>query len=68
MRGDGALAHGQNLLQFGDGKLLAAQEEQDAKAVGVGDSAEDFQKIRHSFRLTRGLLLWYISTYHDLTM
>jgi hypothetical protein len=68
MGGDGALAHGEDFLQFGDGKLLAAQEEQDAKAVGVGDDAEDFHKIRHGFRLTRGPLVWYISTYHDLTM
>jgi hypothetical protein len=39
---DGALAHGQNLLEFGDRKLLSAQEKKDAQPVGVGDDAEDF--------------------------
>jgi hypothetical protein len=42
MGGDGALAHGQNLLQFGDRKLLSAQEKQDAEPIGVGDDAENF--------------------------
>jgi hypothetical protein len=52
VRGDGALAHGQNFLQFGDGKLLAAQQQQDAEPVGFGDDFEDFHNRGHSFRLT----------------
>jgi hypothetical protein len=45
--GDGALAHGENFLQLGDGKLLAAQQQQDAEPVGVGDDAEDFYNRGH---------------------
>ncbi len=40
--GDGALAHGEDFLQFGDGELLGPQEEQDAEAVGVGEDAQGF--------------------------
>jgi hypothetical protein len=42
MRGDGALAHGQNLLQFGHGELFASQKQEDAQPVGIGDDAKDF--------------------------
>ena len=40
--GDGALAHDENLLQLGDGELLAAQKQENAEPVGVGDNAESF--------------------------
>ena len=52
MRGDGALAHDQNLLQFGHGELLTAEEQQNAEAVGVGYYAEDFHNGGHSWQLT----------------
>jgi hypothetical protein len=42
MRGDGALAHGQNLLHLGHREFLIAQKQQNAQAVGVGDNAENF--------------------------
>ena len=42
VRGDGALAHHQNLLQFGDGEFLSAQKQQNAQPVGVGQDAENF--------------------------
>jgi hypothetical protein len=38
----GALPHDQDLLQFGDGEFFAAQKEEDAQAVRVGDDAENF--------------------------
>jgi hypothetical protein len=36
------LAHDEDFLQFGDGKLLALQKQEDAEPVRVGDDAEDF--------------------------
>jgi len=42
MRGDGALAHHQNLLQLGHGELLPAQKQQNAKPVGIGQHTENF--------------------------
>jgi hypothetical protein len=42
MRGDGALAHRERLLQLGDGELLASQKKKDAQAIGIGEEAEFF--------------------------
>ena len=41
--GNAALAHGQNLLQLGHGKLLALQQQQDAEAAGIGQQAQGFE-------------------------
>jgi hypothetical protein len=42
VRGDGALAHDKDFLQFRDGKLLGLEEQQDAEPVGIGDNPQDF--------------------------
>jgi hypothetical protein len=42
VRGDGALAHRQNLLQLGDGEFLSRKQQQNAEPVGVGQDAENF--------------------------
>src|SRR5580698_8306057 len=42
MGGEGALAHGEDLLQLGDRELLSVQKQKNTEAVGVGDDAEDF--------------------------
>jgi hypothetical protein len=36
MGGDGALAHDQDFLELGHGKLLAAKKQEDAEPVGIG--------------------------------
>ena len=40
MRGNAALAHVQNVLQFGDGELFAGHQQQDADAAGIGQQAQ----------------------------
>ena len=42
MRGDGALAHGEDFLQLGDGELFLFDQQEDAKPVGVGHDAQNF--------------------------
>ena len=46
--GNGALAHHQDFLQFGDGELLTLEQEEDAQPVGVGDDTQDFYDRGHS--------------------
>ena len=43
VRGEGALADGEDLLQFGDGELFLFEEAQDADAAGIGEHAEGFE-------------------------
>ncbi len=43
MGGNLALAHGQNLLQFGHGELFLFEQEQDAQAVGIGQQPQGFE-------------------------
>ena len=40
--GDGALAHDQDLLQLGDRKFFALEQQEDAEPVGIGEHAQDF--------------------------
>jgi hypothetical protein len=47
MRGDGALAHDEDFLQLGYGKLLAAEKKEDAEPIRVGDYAQSFYNRRH---------------------
>ena len=43
MRRDGALPHGQDFLQFGDGKLLALEQQHDADPIGIGQQPKGFE-------------------------
>jgi hypothetical protein len=36
----------EDFLQFGDGELFAAQKQQDAEPVGIGDDAQEFLQSR----------------------
>jgi hypothetical protein len=53
---DGALAHGEDLLQLGDGELLSAEKQQDAEPVGVGDDAKSLENGRHGCLTGEALL------------
>ncbi len=39
MRRYAALAHAQDLLQFGDGELFALYQQQDTEAAGIGQQS-----------------------------
>ena len=43
MRRNAALAHVQNVLQFGHGELFARHQQQDPDAAGVGQEAKVLQ-------------------------
>ena len=43
VRGNAALAHAQDLLQLGHGKLLALHQQQDAEAAGIGQQPQVFE-------------------------
>ena len=47
--GDAALAHGENLLEFGDGELFALQQAEQTEAAFVTEQAQGFEDARHSF-------------------
>ena len=45
--GDAALAHAEDLLEFGDGELFALQEPEHAEAAFITEEAERFEEAGH---------------------
>ena len=43
MRGDAALAHGENLLQFRHGQFFAFEQQQEPQPAGIGQHSQRFQ-------------------------